>query len=218
MNGVVNGSLKHDLEDKQDPAVVKRPNNAEALAENREATKSEPPSSNALSSLQQQVVEQKQSSEPAQPIPTAVPAPVPAPVAQHPQPEIANSQSQQSTPQPVLTTPLQTTEDKPANGGLPKPAEGNPNHVVSNPVAISKGVSPKDESKPAQDSPREALHPVNNNANSNPANLPSNIDFSKSKTETVNNDDEDEEEEEKKNEPVEPPMRKVEEDENYDDE
>ena len=95
VNGVVNGSLKHDLEDKQDPAVVKRPNNAEALAENREATKSEPPSSNALSSLQQQVVEQKQSSEPAQPIPTAVPAPVPAPVAQHPQP--ANCQFSKPT-------------------------------------------------------------------------------------------------------------------------
>ena len=218
LNGFTNGSLKHDLDDKPEPASLKKAHTAEADASHRES-KSEPSAENIRLVMPLVQPEQKQASEPAPAAPTA--SLIVAPVAQHSQqmPQVSGAADKQTLGQSEMETPA-------INGAsadiLQKATpvlsdQTNTAETVAMAADVPKSVSPKDETKPI--TPQNGLTIAGNTEKGLAPSLPTNIDFGKSAPEAVadNNDDE-EEEDGTNNEPVEPPMRKVEEDENYDEE
>ncbi|OBA20405.1 TPR-like protein [Metschnikowia bicuspidata var. bicuspidata NRRL YB-4993] len=218
-SSVSNGSLKHDLDDKASPVLVKRPNTAETiLGKNDLATKVSP----------------------TPPIHQAAPqAPAPVSVAQAAPEQTISAPTAQLPYQPPhllgSTTHQQDTQSFSAgNHQLASESSGTVNGITPNqsqvldlqevrarvptasPAETLKGVSPKDNPKSAGDSSRVALQPITGQSVLT-QNLPSNVDLNQGKTDAVNNDDEEEDdEEEEEKEPMEPPMRNVEEDENYD--
>lgn len=180
-NGVSNGAVKHDLEEKVDDHVAKKPNSGDApvLAPKAEEMEGIKPHHSEPSPA-----------APAPPsnVPAETPAVALAPVVPAATPQttnVASSEAATATPQPSPAPPIQD---------LPREKEVTP--AAPNPTVLAA---------PAHSATPPVPQFSSNVVASNPA-------------PAAKNDDDDDEEEEEKSEPVEPPMRKVEEDENYDDE
>lgn len=204
-NGLANGSVKHDLEGKDDTKVLKKPS-VETSSVTEASQKQDPPSvpSVVVPALSMTLG----APAPPRPVAEATQAPVFSPVAgtSAAPPAAEPNITEAKTSAPPESTP-DAKEVTPA--ALPK--------VEVPPVATTSGTatpaaattaSPK---PPAPASGGESAQP-----DSTAPKFSSNV--TNAETDFKNDDDDDDEEAEKKNEPVEPPLRKVEEDENYDDE
>lgn len=213
-NGSANGSVKHDLEDKVDSKIVKKPSvDTPSLPEISRTPKQELPIATVAPALPLGL-----GTAPVAPtgvVSQAAPAPALAPAAAVE--SITNEPSPAgSSAAPIGNEPLPVPKD--ATPAVPRTVEiQTPASNASAPAVSIQSPAPN---APVAATPSNPVAPASADDKPRPAVAAPKFsgNVTNAESETKNDDDDDDEEVEKTNEPVEPPLREVEEDENYDDE